>query len=158
MSPGVCTIIEAVDRECLAVAAGYGCYVDSALQTFNRNYDEKAATLNEFACITEAHNKTKGIQTRFLDQDVPYWLVLCSELGARAAIPTLFIDLVILLASTLRDTPFRGTGMTLKSMGLHRATVEEICEAFRGIDATHNLQATRAVFVKEAVSLAPGAK
>lgn len=132
MSPGVCSIIEAADRERLAVAAAYGCHVDSALATFNRNYCTKAASLHEFASITEAHNKTKGVQTRFLDQDVPYWLVLCSELGRQASVPTPFLDLVVLLASTIRGVPFRIVGRTLKSMGLQGLSREGIYDAFQG--------------------------
>lgn len=133
MSPGVCSIIEAVDRERVAVASAYGCNVDPALDIFNKNYCTKAATLHEFASITEAHNKTKGIQTRFLDQDVPYWLVLCSELGRKAEVPTPFVDLIILLASTIRGVAYKNVGRTLKSMGLQKASREEICDAFKGV-------------------------
>ncbi|CEJ94358.1 hypothetical protein VHEMI09895 [[Torrubiella] hemipterigena] len=132
MSPGVCSIIEAADRERLAVAAAYGCPVDSALTTFNRNYCTNAASLHEFASITVAHNKTKGVQTRFLDQDVPYWLVFCSELGRQASVPTPFLDLIILLASTIRGVPFRIVGRTLKSMGLQGLSHESIYNVFQG--------------------------
>jgi len=132
MSSGVCSIIEAADRERLAVAAAYHCGVRSALETYNINYGARERTLREFAQNTGPHNKTKGVQRRFLSQDVPYWLVPCSELGARAGVPTPFIDLLILLASTFGCTDYRMTGRTLQSLGLGNAATHEIITAFGG--------------------------
>ncbi|PHH74119.1 hypothetical protein CDD80_3299 [Ophiocordyceps camponoti-rufipedis] len=57
-------------------------------------------TMRDFALNTDVHNRSKGAQKRFLSQDVPYWLVLCSDLGVRASVPTPVIDMLILLAST----------------------------------------------------------
>ena len=132
MSPGVCSIIEAADRERLEVAAAYHCRVQSALDTYNMNYGARERTLREFAQNTGPHNKTKGVQRRFLSQDVPYWLVPCSELGARAGVSTPFIDMLILLASTFGCTDYRTSGRTLQSMGLGNASPHDIGTAFGG--------------------------
>lgn len=132
MSSGVCSIIQAADRERLAVAAAYRCNIRSALDSYNKNYGCQEKTLREFAKNTEAHNRTKGAQKRFLDQDVPYWLVLCSDLGARACVPTPVIDTLILLASISGGVDYRLTGRTLSSLGLGGASVEDIAHACHG--------------------------
>ena len=134
MSSGVCSIIEAADRERLAVAAAYRCPVKSALDTYNANYGAEEKSLRQFAENTGPHNKTKGVQNRFLNQDVPYWLVLCSELGARAGIQTPFINVLILLASTFAATDYRRTGRTLKSLGLANASTDDIVRRFGARD------------------------
>ncbi|KAG6108835.1 hypothetical protein E4U14_003461 [Claviceps sp. LM454 group G7] len=131
MSQGVCRIMEALDQERLAVAAAYDCSIDSALATMNANYGTKEATLRDFVAKSTPHNKTKGVQKRFLEQDVPYWLVLCSDLGARAGVPTPSIDSLITLASTLSGKDYRKTGITLGSLGLGTATRHEVYQAFR---------------------------
>ncbi|ATY61894.1 6-phosphogluconate dehydrogenase [Cordyceps militaris] len=134
MSPGVCSVIEALDKERLAVAAAYNVRIQSVVETYNVNYGTNEATFRDFVDKTVAHNSTKGAQKRFLAQDVPYWLVLCSELGLLAGVPTKCIDTMIILASILTGTNYRATGNTLKSLGLERATVEEVIRAFRGGD------------------------
>ena len=68
-------------------------------------------------------------QRRFLSQDVPYWLNLCSEIGARAGISTLFINLTIFVPSTSNITDYGETGRNLKSLGLARASIEDILQA-----------------------------
>ncbi|KAJ6780637.1 hypothetical protein PWT90_01733 [Aphanocladium album] len=134
MSPGVCSVIEALDKERLAVAAAYNVSIKSVVETYNANYGTNEATFRDFVDKTVAHNSTKGAQKRFLDQDVPYWLVLCAELGLRAGVPTPSIDTMIILASILTGTDYKSTGNTLKSLGLDNATVEEVSRAFRGGD------------------------
>lgn len=134
MSPGVCSVINALDEERLAVAAAYNVRIKSVVETYNANYGTNESTFRDFVDKTVAHNATKGAQKRFLDQDVPYWLVLCSELGLRAGVPTPSIDTMIVLASILTGTDYKSTGNTLKSLGLGNATVEEVSRAFRGGD------------------------
>ena len=134
MSSGVCSIIEAADKERLAVAAAYQCHVKSALETYNVNYGAEEKSLRQFAQNTDPHNSTKGVQKRFLDQDVPYWLVLCSELGAQAGVQTPFIDILIMLASTLTRTDYRMAGRSLKSLGLTNASTAAIVREFGGRD------------------------
>lgn len=138
MSSGVCRIIEAADKERLAVGAAYHCRISSALDTFNTNYGMQEKTLREFANNTAAHNKTKGAQKRFLSQDVPYWLVLCSDLGARAGVPTPFIDFLILLTSTFSGADYRKTGRSLNSLGLGGLSTDEILDAFNGSETTND--------------------
>ncbi|KAM3546940.1 hypothetical protein ARSEF1564_000253 [Beauveria bassiana] len=134
MSPGVCSVIEALDKERLAVAAAYNVHLRSVVETYNANYGTNETTLRDFVAKTPAHNSTKGAQKRLITQDVPHWLVLCSELGMRARVSTTSIDTMIDLASILTGTDFRSTGNTLKSLGLETATVEEVSRAFRGGD------------------------
>ncbi|PFH60758.1 hypothetical protein XA68_10372 [Ophiocordyceps unilateralis] len=131
MSSGVCSIIEAADRERLAVAAAYRSAVEPALDVFNKNYGRRDQTMREFALNTDAHNRTKGAQKRFLTQDVPYWLVLCSDLGIRAGVPTPVIDMLILLASTFSGSDLRAEGRTLEALGLGDASVDDVVRAFR---------------------------
>ncbi|KAG5951299.1 hypothetical protein E4U53_003395 [Claviceps sorghi] len=126
MSPGVCRVMQAVDEERLAVAAAYGCPVDGALGFLNAAYGTRAASLGGFAAGSAAHNQTKGVQKRFVDQDVPFWLVLCADLGARAGVPTPAMDALVTLASTLSGRDHRETGITLRSLGLEDATPADV--------------------------------
>ncbi|KAK4071343.1 hypothetical protein Purlil1_13431 [Purpureocillium lilacinum] len=126
MSSSVCRIIEAADRERLAVAKAYGCQVSSVLDTYNQNYGSRERTFRDFANSTQAHNQTKGAQKRFLSQDVPYWLVLCSDFGKKAKVPTPVIDMLVLMTSVLHDMDYSLTGRTIASLGLKGASLEKI--------------------------------
>lgn len=128
MSSGVCSIIEAADKERLAVAAAYDCHATSALELYNSNYGRQEKTFRDFANNTDAHNYSKGAQKRFLSQDVPYWLVLCADLGAKASVATPVINMLISLAETISCTDYRCNGRTLKSLGLDGASASEIME------------------------------
>ncbi|KAH8720568.1 D-nopaline dehydrogenase [Beauveria bassiana] len=64
MSPGVCSIIEALDKERLAVAAAYNVHLRSVVETYNANYGTNETTLRDFVAKTPAHNSTKGAQKR----------------------------------------------------------------------------------------------
>ncbi|RDA86160.1 hypothetical protein CP532_3033 [Ophiocordyceps camponoti-leonardi (nom. inval.)] len=130
MSKGVCSIIEAADRERLAVATAYRTAVEPALNVYNKNYGRQDKTMREFALNTDAHNRTKGAQKRFLSQDVPYWLVLCSDLGSRAGVATPVTDMLILLASTFTGSDLRAEGRTLRALGLGDASVDDVVRAF----------------------------
>ncbi|KAG5981694.1 hypothetical protein E4U55_002675 [Claviceps digitariae] len=130
MSRGVCRIMHALDQERLAVAAAYNCRVDSAVATLNAFYGTTAASLRDFADKSTAHNKTKGVQKRFLEQDVPYWLVLCSDLGARAGVPTPCMDSLITLASTLSGREYRKGGVSLQSLGMGDASRRDVHRVF----------------------------
>ncbi|RCI17318.1 hypothetical protein L249_3113 [Ophiocordyceps polyrhachis-furcata BCC 54312] len=131
MSNGVCSIIEAADRERLAVATAYRTAVEPALDVYNNNYGRQDKTMRDFAVNTDAHNRTKGAQKRFLSQDVPYWLVLCSDLGSRAGVATPVTDMLILLASTFTGSDLRAEGRTLRALGLgDDASVDDVVRAF----------------------------
>lgn len=143
MSAGVCSIIEAADRERVAVAMAYRTVVEPVLDTLNRNYGRQEQTMRDFALNTDAHNRSKGAQKRFLSQDVPYWLVLCSDLGVRASVPTPVIDMLILLASTFSGVDLRAEGRTLEALGLGCASVDDVVRAFRGPGDGDGVKATK---------------
>ncbi|RDA94655.1 hypothetical protein CP533_2418 [Ophiocordyceps camponoti-saundersi (nom. inval.)] len=156
MSTGVCSIIDAADRERLAVAKAYRTAVEPALNVYNKNYGRQDKTMREFALNTDAHNRTKGAQKRFLSQDVPYWLVLCSDLGSRAGVATPVTDMLILLASTFSGTDLRAEGRTLRAMCLGDASVDDVVCAFGASSGRGGEDGAGRAVVKSRLLLLPG--
>jgi opine dehydrogenase len=126
ISPSVGQLIDALDRERLAVAAALGAKVLPFVEQFYRNgYTTQAA--HESGLAYEAFHQSEpdrwikapsSLDHRFLNEDVPYGLVPLAELGRLAAVPTPTMDHLIHLACMASGKDYRASGLTLARMGL----------------------------------------
>lgn len=139
-SPGVARVIEAVDGEILAIRGALGFADRTPYRDFlvaqglldapqPNTYDALRRSLlaaSVFQCGPDA------LRFRYITEDVPYALVLISDLGKVAGAPTPVIDGLIALASALNGTDYRASGRTLASLGLggldRRALVSLVSE------------------------------
>jgi opine dehydrogenase len=123
VSPGVARIIDAVDRERMAIAAAYEVPARGhhawAHHAYGVTSSETTALLQEMAAqIYRGIESPPGLRSRYLTEDVPLGLVPLAELARQADVGTPVIDSIITLASLLCEEDFRATGRTLERMGL----------------------------------------
>jgi opine dehydrogenase len=123
-------LIEAVDRERLAIAAGLGVTIlsEPALgvrQGYMReeNYSTGYSTAPGFLGI-RAQNR---LDHRYLTEDVGYSLVFLSDLAARLGVPTPVMNSVIAIASVVlaRDLTAEGK-RTMSTLGLDDMTPAQL--------------------------------
>jgi len=125
ITPAVGRLIDAVDRERLAVAAALGARTMPFVELFWRmGYTTDAAYATGLAY--EAFHQSepdkwimapKSLDHRYLLEDVPYGHLIYSELGRLAGVATPTIDHVIHLAGVVLGRDFRAEGLTLARMG-----------------------------------------
>jgi opine dehydrogenase len=123
-------LIEAVDRERLAVAGALGVTVLSepaigVKQGYMRqeNYSTAYSTAPGFLGIAAQSE----LDHRYLTEDVGYSLVFLADLAARLNVPTPVIDAVITIASVLLARDFRAEGVrTLRTLGLDALSPQEL--------------------------------
>jgi opine dehydrogenase len=134
ISPAVGRLIDRLDAERRLVATALGVDTPRFVDHFFRmGYTTAAAHATGLAY--EAFHRSEpdrwikapsSLAHRFLDEDVPFGLVLLAELGRLAGVPTPGMDHLIHLASTATGTPYRADGLTLARLGLAGATREAL--------------------------------
>lgn len=136
MSPSVCKVQEAVDRERREVAKSLGVPLVSALEGLKTMYNLKGDTLHEVLAENPAYSQhgpdAPGTMThRYLTEDVPFLLVPVSMLGRIAGVPTPVIDSIILLAETINDANYSDIGWNEKQLGMQGLGKGELIEFIR---------------------------
>ena len=128
MTPAVCRLIEATDRERLAVARAYGLDLVSTAQTFRNQYGVEGETLYDVLQANPAFAgfAPKTLHHRFLTEDTPYSMVPMAALGRLAGVPTPIMDALIALFGELLGEDYAVTGQTAERMGLAGMTPEAI--------------------------------
>ncbi len=126
ITPSVGRLIDAVDRERLAVAEALGARTMPFVELFYRmGYTTEAARGTGLAY--EAFHQSEPdrwimaptqLDHRYFLEDVPYGQMIYSELGRIAGVETPTIDHIIRLASIALGRDLRADGMTLERMGL----------------------------------------
>jgi len=129
ITPAVALILEAMDRERVAVAEALGFRAMSAREWLYIAYDAAGRTLHEAMRANRGYDGIKAPKTvyhRYISEDVPMSLVPISSLGQLVEVPTPTIDSIILLASTLHEVDYRAEGRTADSLGLAGMTLKQI--------------------------------
>ena len=131
MTPSVCNLIEAVDRERVAVAAAYGIDTPDVFKWLETTYNRKEASLHwslQANAVTHYRYSPapSSLRHRFLVTDVGSGLVAWSSLGRVAGVPTPTIDAVVRIAGALTKRNFFEEGRNLRNLGLEGKTVDGI--------------------------------
>jgi opine dehydrogenase len=134
VTPSVGRLIDCLDRERVALGRAFGLAVVPFVEQFHRmGYTTRAA--GESGSAYQAFHQSEPDRTirapaslddRFIREDVPFGLVLLSELGRMAAVGTPTIDHLVQLASVATGRDFRAAGLTLAGMGLADCTPEAL--------------------------------
>jgi opine dehydrogenase len=125
-TPAVGRVIDAVDRERMAIARAANVPTRPFVETFFRTgYTTESAmrTGSAYAALqaSEPNRWIKGppsLDHRYLHEDVGFALVPWSQMGRALGVPTPTIDTLIALASTLNGVDYRSEGLTLERLGL----------------------------------------
>lgn len=129
ITPAVALILEAMDKERVAVAEALGFRAMSAREWLYIAYDAAGRTLHEAMRANRGYDGIKAPKTvyhRYISEDVPMSLVPISSLGQLVGVPTPAIDAIILLGSMLHEVDYRSEGRTADSLGLAGMTLKQI--------------------------------
>jgi opine dehydrogenase len=134
MTPSVCNLIEAVDRERVATAKAYEIETPDVFKWLEITYDSynrKERSLNwALQANAVTHYKyspaPNSLGHRFLVADVGSDLVGWSALAKVAGVPTPTIDAVIGIAGALTKRDFFVEGRNLRNLGLEGKSAKEI--------------------------------
>lgn len=140
MSPAVCRVMEAMDRERLAVGEAWGCQLicefDDAIANYSLDRSQYSSLYEIFSTHPVYGNHGPDSPTtmlyRYLTEDVPFLLVPVSEMGKQAGIPTPIFDSIIQLAEIVNGTLYRETGRGVERLGLKGMTLEEAKKIISG--------------------------
>jgi opine dehydrogenase len=129
VTPAVARVLEAMDRERVAVAAALGIRAMSAREWLYIAYDAAGRSLYE---AMQANIGYKGITAppttvgRYITEDVPMSLVPIASLGHHLEVATPVIDNMIHMASIIHETDYWSEGRTVETMGLAELSVKQI--------------------------------
>jgi opine dehydrogenase len=122
----VAKVIEAVDRERVALCDRIGYQTDRFLDFFYKagatsERAFKAGSVHVALQESEANRfirAPENLSYRFLTEDVPYGLVPMAYLGRMLNIPTPTMDALIGITSVVHETDYWKTGWTPEKMGI----------------------------------------
>lgn len=142
MTPGVVRVLEALDRERLAVAAAYGHTLDplvAEMAAIGTAAAAPAATGDLRAAITggEANKSIRApdsLDHRYYAEDFGYGIVPLLALAEAADVATPLAAALAEVASALRGEDLRATGLTAARLGLEGLDCDGILGRIRGED------------------------
>ncbi|NLB83779.1 MAG: NAD(P)-binding domain-containing protein [Synergistaceae bacterium] len=131
MTESVCSVMEALDAERIAVGRALGLELLSTLDDMKDLYSLSGSTLRETILNNDAYcghgsDAPCSMAYRYLSEDVPFLLVPTAELGRALGVATPAMNAIIHLAGVINETDYRKSGLTLKKMGLDNLSGEEI--------------------------------
>ena len=132
VTPSVGRVIQAVDRERLAIMKALGLN-----QTPYEEWLFKQGFIDSLeSTVYEAIRKStlKGaipcgpsvMQHRYITEDVPYGLVTMASLGDMLGVPTPVIESLITLASVMNQVDYWKEGRTVEKLGISGLNVNEL--------------------------------
>lgn len=141
MTPAVARVLEALERERLAVLERLGLrhHHCSGLDARGRNLGDTLEECRDSILSTsmdaafgagsiEAGIRMKGpasMQDRYVTEDVPYGLALLSTLGRLLNIPTPICDAIVNLCGAINGVDYWAEGRGVDQLGLGGMSVEE---------------------------------
>lgn len=122
-------VLEALDRERVAVASALGVRVRPALVWLKDAYSAEGESVYEAMQANSGYQGIKAPRTlrhRYLLEDVPFSLVPLASLGAQLGVATGATEAMIRLACLVHDTDYFSRGRDVGDMGLKGLGVDEI--------------------------------
>jgi len=131
-SPSVARVCEIIDAERLAVGKALGIDLISVKDAMYKKYDAHGSNLYERIRDCKPYwdhssaSAPSSLQTRYLNEDVPYGLVPLASLGDLLGVPTPSVKKIIDFASLVNQTDYWREGLTIEKLGLKGLTAEQI--------------------------------
>jgi len=135
-SPMIGRVLEAQDREKIAIGEALGLKLDSLRDILVRLYGHMGArgeTLHEVIRSNMAHvayrpRKELDEMTVVLQEDIPHGLVPAASLGRQLGVPMPTYDALIHLGGIVSGVDYWETGSTVERLGLAGMTAKQIVE------------------------------
>jgi opine dehydrogenase len=135
-TPAVARVIEAIDRERMALCEKLRIGGESFLDFFYRagsTTEEAWRSGSVYRALQDSEpnrfiRAPEGLTYRFLSEDIPFGLVPMACLGQALGIATPIMDGLIDLASLVNGTDYWKTGRTLNRMGIEGLGTESLLD------------------------------
>jgi opine dehydrogenase len=129
VTPAVAQVLEAIDRERVAVAAALGVRANTAREWLYLAYDAAGKTLHDAMRANVGYRGIKApgtIAHRYIAEDVPASLVPIASIGEMLGVATPTIRSIIRLASVMHDVDYWAEGRTVDRLGIKGMSVKDI--------------------------------
>jgi len=131
VTPGMARVMEAVDREKIALGEKLGLKIPSTKDNLKAFYgatgeDLYDALLNCYAYQIQI--PPTSLQHRYVTEDIPFGLVPYTSLGDQLGVPVPTIKAMATIACAATKIDYWSKGLTMEKLGLDGKTVEEITE------------------------------
>lgn len=127
-TPSVTTVLEALDRERVTVAAALGIRARTGVEWLRTAYDARGSSLHEAIQNQPGYRGIKApptLNNRYITEDVPMSLVPIAALGQRYGVRVRGMDSIIRLACIIHHTDYWRRGRTLDKLGIDHLSVGE---------------------------------
>lgn len=127
-------VLHAIEHERMEVGKAFGFDLEDAVQSryrrgyFSNDKDDLQTLFNTSEVFTKIKGPT-SVTGRYFTEDISNGLVLWSNLGKVANVPTPNIDAVIVLGCSLLQEDFYKTGLTLDKLGFGGMSLEQMVKA-----------------------------
>ena len=129
ITPSIGNFLEKMDNERMKIGNLLNVKTISAKEWLQETYGAKGDTLYEAVQNNPAYKglqAPKGLNIRYIFEDVPYSLIPMSSIAKEFNIETPAIDAIIRLAGLITGIDFFEEGRTIDRLGLKGLTVKEI--------------------------------
>jgi opine dehydrogenase len=129
VTPSVASVLEALDRERVTVAAALGIRAQTGMEWLRMAYDATGETLHEAIHNQPGYRGIKApatLNNRYITEDVPMSLVPIAALGQRYGVAVRGMDSIIRLACIVHRTDYWRRGRTLDRLGIEQLSVDEV--------------------------------
>lgn len=134
LSPAVCRMMEAMDRERVEILGELNLPPITLLDWMLRFYGHQGMsgeTVYEAVSTSPVHGPSKGprsTENRYITEDVPYGLVPIASIGRELGVATPAIDALVGLACVVNDRDWWSEGRTADKMGLRGLSARQMIE------------------------------
>lgn len=133
VTPRIAQVVDALDRERLALADALGVRAPSFWDFLDLAYGVSEGSFTERivqAYGRQAFPEPDSTAHRYFTEDIPFGLVIWSSLAAQIGLSMPLTDSFIALSSTLCGQDFLADGRTADALGLHGSDADGIRAAF----------------------------
>ncbi|MDD4569352.1 MAG: NAD/NADP octopine/nopaline dehydrogenase family protein [Tepidanaerobacteraceae bacterium] len=131
ITPSIGQMLEKLDLERMKVATALGVKAVSARQWLEESYGAKGDSIYQAIQNNPAYrglSAPKGLDTRYIYEDVPYSLVPISSMAEKLGIETPATDTIIRLANIMTGRNFLQEGRTIEKLGFRDMSISQILE------------------------------
>ena len=129
VTPAVASVLEAIDRERVAVASALGIRANTAREWLYLAYDAAGKTLIDAMRANPGYRGIKApgtIYHRYITEDVPSSLVPLASIGEMLGVETPMIRSMINMASAIHGVDYWTEGRTVERLGIRGLSVKDI--------------------------------
>lgn len=140
-TPSVVNVIEAVENERLEIGKRLNINLSTCRELLNRFYDVDEDNIYDALQNNPAYQTGKAPKTlnyRYLTEDIPYGLNPMVKLAEKLGVETPASQLLIDLASIVKNENLLENALELTDLGLDDKTPEEIVEYLKGNTIAYN--------------------